>query len=124
MTMYKRLLHLYPNDFYRQFAHDMSLDFDAGYEVASRSGSWPVVSFVMRCYADLVGSLVSQWLRNESLIVSGMSVGVALAMWTVAFFVAAREWPNGPATSWFLWQIGIALTAGSVLTQSVLRINR
>jgi hypothetical protein len=101
MNVYKWLLHLYPKDFYSQFAHDMSLDFDDGYAVASRSGPWPVAAFVTRCYADLVGSLVSQWLRNEPLMVSGMSVGVALAMWTVAFYVAAREWPNGPATSWF-----------------------
>jgi hypothetical protein len=53
-----------------------------------------------------------------------MSVLVALTIWAATLYVAAYEWPNGPTTSWFLWQIGIALTAGSVLTQSVLRINR
>ena len=57
-------------------------------------------------------------------IIGGTSVLVALTLWAATFCVAAYEWPNGPTTSWFLWQIGIALTAGSVLTQSVLRINR
>jgi hypothetical protein len=122
--MYKWLLHLYPADFYRQFGDEMSLDFDDGYAVASRSGRRAVISFVTRCYWDLVGGLWSQWLRNESLIIGGMSVLVALTIWAATFYVAAYEWPNGPTTSWFLWQIGIALTAGSILTQSVLRINR
>jgi hypothetical protein len=53
-----------------------------------------------------------------------MSVAAALGMWAAAFYVAAHEWPNAPVTSWFLGQVGAAFTAVSVLTQSVLRINR
>jgi hypothetical protein len=67
---------------------------------------------------------VSQWLRTESFIVGGLSVASALGLRAAAFYLAAYEWPNGPVTPWFLWQLGVALTAGSVLTQSVLRINR
>jgi hypothetical protein len=102
----------------------MSLDFDDGFAVARRNGCRAVISFVTRSYWDLVGSLWSQWLRNESLIIGGMSVLAALTIWAATFYVAAYEWPNGPTTSRFLLQIGIALVAGSVLTQSVLRINR
>jgi hypothetical protein len=124
MTLYKWLLHLYPAAFYRQFASDMSADFDEGYAVARERGPRVVAWFVARCYGDLAASVVSQWLRSEALIIGGMSVSAAVAMWAAAFYVAAHQWPNAPVTSWFLWQIGIALTAGSVLTQGILRINR
>ena len=122
--MYKWLLHLYPADFRRRFVDEMSLDFDDGYAVACQRGHQALVSFIARCYGDLVRSLVMQWLRNASLIVSGASIVLALAMWAATFLVAAYEWPNGPFTTWFVWQLGIALTAGSVLTQGFLWINR
>ena len=102
----------------------MSLDFDDGYAAAREGGLCAVVAFVLRCYRDLLSSLMAQWLRNESLIVSAMSISAALAIWSAAFYVAAHEWPNGPVTSSFLWQVGVALTAGSVLTQGILRIDR
>jgi hypothetical protein len=105
MNLYKQLLRLYPKAFYRRFGHDIAADFDDGYEVARRSGSVAVASFVGRCYGDLFGSLLSQWLRNESLIVGGMAVAVALGMWAAAFYVARHEWPNAPVTSLFLWQV-------------------
>ena len=124
MNIYTRLLQLYPPGFYRQFADQMSLDFVDGFAAARESGFWAVVAFVVRCYRDLVSSVVTQWLQNEALIVSATSISVALAIWAAALYVAAYEWPNGPVTAWFLWQIGIALLAGSVLTQGILRINR
>lgn len=83
MTLYKSLLHCYPDAFRARFADDMAADFDDGYDAARWAG--------------------------------------ALA---AAFYVAAHEWPNGPVTPWFLWQVGVALTAGSVLAQGLLRINR
>ena len=124
MTLYKWLLHLYPNAFYARFADDIAADFDDGYEAARRKGTMAMASFVALCYSDLFGSLASQWLRTESFIVGGMSVAAVLGLWAAAFCVAAHEWPNGPVTPWFLWQIGVALIAGSVLAQGLLRINR
>jgi hypothetical protein len=124
MTIYTWLLRLYPAAFHRQFASDMSADFDEGYAVASERGPRAVASFVARSYGDLAASVVAQWLRSEAVIIGGMSVSAAMAMWAAAFYVAAHQWPNAPVTRWFLWQLGIALTAGSVLTQSILRINR
>ena len=124
MSVYRWLLRGYPSAFYRQFAADMAADYDDGYAAVKRNGGRSIVAFMARCYGDLFTSLLLQWLRTESLMLLAMSVAAAVAMWGAAFYVAAHEWPNGPATSWFIWQLGAALTAGSVLTQSVLRINR
>jgi hypothetical protein len=124
MSTYKWLLHLYPATFYRQFGDQMSLDFDDGYAAARRRGRWTTGSFLARCYGDLAASLLMQWLRNESLVIGAMSAATAVSVWAAAFYIAAHEWPNGPVTSWFIWQVGVALAAGSVLTQRLLRINR
>jgi hypothetical protein len=124
MNPYKCLLHLYPKAFSRQFADDMAADFDDGYAVARRNGGKAMVAFVARSYGDVLRSLLSQWLRTESVIVGGMSLAAGLALWAATLYVAAHEWPNAPVTAWFLGQVGAALTAVSVLTQSLLRINR
>ena len=124
MNLYERALRLYPPHFHRQFADQMSLDFADGYAAARADGPRAVMAFMLRSYQDLVISLLTQWLRDESLIITAMSTSAALAIWAAALYVAAHEWPHGPVTSWFLWQVGIALTAGSVLTQGILRINR
>jgi hypothetical protein len=124
VTIYRWLLRLYPATFYSQFAADMSADYGDGYAVARGRGRRAVASFVARSYGDLAVSLLFQWLRNESFLIGATSVSVALAIWAGAIYVAAHEWPDGPVTPWFLMQLAVALTAGSVLTQSVLRINR
>ena len=124
MSMYKSLLLLYPAAFYRRFAGEMSNDFEDGYAMARARGRQAAAAFLVRCYGDLFGSVISQWLRHERLIVSGVSVAVAVAIWSAAFYVAAHEWPNGPVTPWFIWQLGVALTTGSILTQGLLWINR
>jgi hypothetical protein len=124
MNPYKWLLHLYPKAFSRQFADDMAADFDDGYAAAKRSRGKVIVAFVARSYADVLRSLLSQWLRTESVVVGGTSVAAGLALWAAPLYVAAHEWPNAPVTSWFLGQVGVALMAGSVLAQSLRRINR
>jgi hypothetical protein len=53
-----------------------------------------------------------------------MSVAAGLALWAATLYVASHEWPDAPVTAWFLGQVGVALMAGSVLAQSLRRINR
>jgi hypothetical protein len=125
--VYRVLLHLFPAAFRRQFIADMSADFDDGYTDATRKGPIAVASFILRSYLDLAISLPAQWLRVDSVVIAGLTTSVALAIWVGALYVAAREWPDGPATSRFVMQLGAALTAGcalSVLAQRLLRIDR
>jgi hypothetical protein len=125
--VYRFLLHLFPAGFNRQFAADMSADFDDGYADAARNGQIALTSFILRGYLDLAISLPSQWLRVDSVVIAGLTTLVALAIWVGALYVAAHEWPDGPATSRFVMQLGAALTAGcalSVLAQRLLRIDR
>ena len=125
--MYRFLLHLFPAGFRRQFVADMSADFDEGYADATREGRIAVASFILRSYLDLAISLPAQWLRVDSVVIAALTTSVALAIWVGALYIAAHEWPDGPATSRFAMQLGAALTAGcalSVLAQRLLRIER
>jgi hypothetical protein len=97
----------------------MSADFDDGYATARRSGRATCISFTARGYADLAMSLLSQWRDAELFVIWRVSVLVAVAIWTIAFAVAALEWSGGPGGPWFAIQLGIALLAGSALTVGV-----
>jgi hypothetical protein len=125
--VYRLLLHLFPAGFKRQFVADMSADFADGYADATREGWMAIASFILRSYLDLAISLPTQWLRIDSVVIAGLTTSAVLAIWVGALYVAAHEWPDGPATSRFVMQLGAALTAGcalSVLAQRLLRIDR
>ena len=117
--MYGWLLRLYTRRFRSEFASDMLADFHDGYTAARRLGPLTVMSFMTHSYSDLAASLISQWRNSESFVVWGAAVLVGLSFWATALGVAALEWTGGPATLWFVMQLGMALSACAAVTIAI-----
>jgi hypothetical protein len=65
MHIYKALLYLYPAGFRREFGEEMVCDFADGTADARVSGGWRrVIAFWTVVSADLMCSVVAQWIRS------------------------------------------------------------
>jgi hypothetical protein len=119
--LYRLALRLYPALFYDQFADDMAADFRDGCAAATREGRSNAAMYVFRAVADLVVSLVAQWIRTEGLVVAAVAGAAAFVAWGVALWIASREWPDGPVMS--TMQLALLLAAGSSVTAAIARWN-
>jgi hypothetical protein len=115
-TVYGWMLWLYPAPFRARFARDMAADFRDGYASACRGGLVTRGAFVVRAYADVVASILTEWSHADVLVIWRIAVLTALSMWTVVFVVAALEWPGGPATLESALQLFVAVSTGAALT--------
>jgi hypothetical protein len=97
----------------------MVADFRDGYTASHRIGARTLFAFLVRSYVDLGTSLWTEWRSIDSVIVFARSVSAALLLWVGAIATAALEWPEGPATTWFFAQLGVALTSCAVVTIGV-----
>jgi hypothetical protein len=92
-VVYRAVLRLYPLRFREDFAADMALDFANASDEAWVQRQWTgLLEVWLRSAADVVGSLIRQWMRTRLPLVALISGVVALSTAALAQTVV----PRGP----------------------------
>src|SRR5258706_93026 len=88
--MYRAAVHLYPPDFRREFASEMTRDFDQATREAWSGTAWPgVLVLWAHLGADFALTLVRQWLWSPWLAITLIPAAISIAgMVTVASLLA------------------------------------
>jgi hypothetical protein len=77
-AVYRVLLGLYPPAFHREFASDMTQDFEEASQEAWTNRRWRgVVSLWYFTCANVVCTVPIQWLRSRTLVVGGLALMIA-----------------------------------------------
>jgi hypothetical protein len=94
-AIYSAGVRLYPPDFRREFASEMTRDFRQATNEAWCGGAWTgVLALWAHLGADFVRTLVLQWVRSEWPAIALIPAACSLA----GFGVAARLLPQTPRT--------------------------
>lgn len=92
-AIYRRLLHLYPHQFWRTFADDLESDFEDGCREAAASGGAALFRFLGRAAGDLVVSLVREWIRTPWIPVLLLAGALTWALFAFTAF-KVQQWPR------------------------------
>ena len=70
-NIYQAAVHLYPPNFRREFASEMTRDFRQATDEAWLEGAWPgVISVWTHLSVDFVRTLILQWCRSEWTVIT------------------------------------------------------
>ena len=92
-AIYRRLLHLYPHQFWRAFAADLESDFEDGCGEAAASGRTVLVRFLARAAGDFVVSLAREWIRTPWIPVLALAGALTWLLFAYTAF-KVQQWPR------------------------------
>lgn len=91
-AIYRTLIRLYPYGFWRTFHDELEDDFADGSREAGDAGAGALPLFWARALADLITSLVREWLRTPWLVVLIVAAVLSVAIFSLTALQVAR-WP-------------------------------
>ena len=89
-AIYRTLIRLYPHGFWRTFHDELENDFADGSREAGDAGGVTLPLFWARALADLIRSLVREWLRTPWLLVLIVAAVLSVTIFSLTALQVAR----------------------------------